>query len=69
MGKNKRLYKRKERKIGENDGNFLNGVFWILRTRAPWRDLPPDYRKWYTVHKRFLKIFEVSKKRKMGKIG
>ena len=22
---------------------FLNAVFWILRTGAPWRDLPPDY--------------------------
>ena len=24
---------------------FLNGVFWILRTGAPWRDLPPEYGK------------------------
>ena len=23
--------------------NFINAVFWILRTGAPWRDLPPDY--------------------------
>lgn len=21
----------------------LNGVFWILRTGAPWHDLPPRY--------------------------
>ena len=26
--------------------NFLNAVFWILRTGAPWRDLPPDYGDW-----------------------
>ena len=24
--------------------NFINAVFWILITGAPWRDLPPDYR-------------------------
>ena len=34
---------------------FINGVFWILRTGAPWRDLPPSYGKWGTVHQRFLR--------------
>ena len=32
---------------------FLNGVFWILRTGAPWRDLPEYYGPWQTVYKRF----------------
>jgi len=32
---------------------FINAVFWILRTGAPWRDLPPDYGKWSNVHRRF----------------
>lgn len=32
---------------------FVNGVFWVLRTGAPWRDLPPDYGNWNTVHRRF----------------
>ena len=32
---------------------FINGVIWVLRTGAPWRDLPPDYGKWGTVHQRF----------------
>ena len=26
-----------------NNRLFVNAVFWILRTGAPWRDLPPDY--------------------------
>ena len=24
----------------------LNGILWILRTGAPWRDLPERYGKW-----------------------
>jgi transposase len=32
---------------------FMNAVFWILRTGAPWRDLPPDYGDWKNVHRRF----------------
>jgi len=32
---------------------FINAVFWILRTGAPWRDLPPDYSNWNTVQRRF----------------
>ena len=28
--------------VAEDNRRFLNGVFWILRTGAPWRDLPPD---------------------------
>ena len=32
---------------------FLNAVFWILRTGAPWRDLPPDFGDWKNTHRRF----------------
>ena len=32
---------------------YINGVFWILRTGAPWRDLPEDYGHWKNVHRRF----------------
>jgi transposase len=31
----------------------LNGVLWILRTGAPWQDLPPRYGPYQTGHRRF----------------
>lgn len=31
----------------------INGVLWILRTGAPWRDLPERYGAWQTVSGRF----------------
>ncbi len=31
----------------------INGILWILRTGAPWRDLPDRYGKWTTVYSRF----------------
>ncbi len=31
----------------------LNGIFWVLRTGAPWRDLPEHYGPWSTVYDRF----------------
>lgn len=32
---------------------FIDAVLWILRTGAPWRDLPPDYGDWKNTHRRF----------------
>ena len=32
---------------------ILNGILWILRPRAPWRDLPERYGPWRTVASRF----------------
>ena len=32
---------------------FVNAIFWILRTGAPWRDLPPDLGDWKNTHRRF----------------
>ena len=28
----------------------LNAIFWLLRTGAPWRDLPERYGPWQTVY-------------------
>ena len=32
---------------------ILNGLLWLLRTGAPWRDLPERYGPWGTVASRF----------------
>ena len=32
---------------------LLNGMFWILRTGAPWRDLPERFGPWQTVYHHF----------------
>ena len=31
----------------------LDGILWILRTGAPWKDLPTRYGAYQTVHRRF----------------
>lgn len=31
----------------------VNGILWVLRTGAPWRDLPERYGPWGTVASRF----------------
>ena len=37
----------------QDNHRFLDAVFWILRTGASWRDLPPDYGDWKNTHRRF----------------
>ena len=32
---------------------FVNGVLWVLRSGAPWHDLPERYGKWKSLHTRF----------------
>ncbi len=31
----------------------LEGIFWIARTGAPWRDLPEEFGKWSSVYRQF----------------
>ena len=38
---------------GKDDRLFLEAVCWIIRTGAPWRDLPPDYGNWKSVYNRY----------------
>ena len=40
----------------QDNRRFINAVCWILRTGAPWRDLPPDYGDWKNTHRRFLPL-------------
>jgi transposase len=35
-----------------NHRTTLNGMLWILRSGAPWRDLPERYGKWQSVYDR-----------------
>lgn len=31
----------------------LDGIFWIARAGAPWRDLPQEFGKWSSVYRQF----------------
>ena len=41
-----------------NPRDVLNGILWILRTGAPWKDLPKRYPPYQTCHRRFQKWIE-----------
>ncbi len=37
----------------KDDRRVLNGIFWVLRAGAPWRDLPGRYGPYTTAYNRF----------------
>ena len=38
---------------GDDNRRSLEGILWIVRTGAPWRDLPEYFGNWFSVWKRF----------------
>jgi len=38
---------------GTDDRRFVEAVLWLVRTGAPWRDLPKRFGKWGTVYRRY----------------
>ena len=39
--------------VAQDNRRFINAIFRVLRTGAPWRDLPPDCGDWKNTHRRF----------------
>lgn len=39
--------------VARDSRKFVDAVVWILRTGAPWRDLPKEYGDWINTHRRF----------------
>src|SRR3954454_2773372 len=44
---------QEERRPRTDDRKVLNGIFFILRTGSPWRDLPERYGPYTTAYNRF----------------
>ena len=38
-----------------NDRRVLNGIFWVLRSGVPWRDLPRAFGPYTTYYNRFVR--------------
>lgn len=37
----------------QDDRKILNGILWVCRTGAPWKDIPGRYPPYQTCHRRF----------------
>lgn len=42
----------------KENSQMLNAMLWIVRSGAPWRDLPECYGTWKSVYRRFRKWIE-----------
>jgi transposase len=38
---------------GRDNRMFVEGVLWVVRTGAPWRDMPEAFGEWNSVFRRF----------------
>ncbi len=43
-----------------DDRRLFNGVLWIMKTGAPWRDLPLEFGAWQTAYKRLAQWAKLS---------
>src|SRR3546814_17962829 len=53
-----------------DDRRVLNGIFWVLRSGAPWADLPERYGPYTTCYNRFRRWTKAgirSEERRVGK--
>ncbi len=40
-------------RLATDHRTIINGILWVLKTGAPWRDLPERFGPWQTVYSRF----------------
>ena len=45
-------------KPSSDNRTALNGILWVARSGAPWRDLPERYGSWSTLYDRFARWSE-----------
>lgn len=45
--------KGKQGRPRKNDRLIIEGILWVLRTGAPWRDIPPEFGPWTTISNRY----------------
>ncbi|WP_062328465.1 transposase [Treponema endosymbiont of Eucomonympha sp.] len=43
----------KHGRVAKDNRLFINAAAWQTRTGAPWRDIPPEFGNWNSIHKRF----------------
>ena len=51
----KTYFEKKKGRPYKNLRNTVNGILWIMRSGASWRDLPSRYGNWNAVYKSFSK--------------